>query len=89
VTRPPTTDQILRAHPWLAQVLDDSPDQPQPDYLTVCILDPNGRTCALGGPMVHPSPASFLDAVQAVVLMGWTLAPRTSALAAKLMGGDA
>jgi hypothetical protein len=38
---------------------------------------------------VHPSPASFLDAVQAVVLMGWTLAPRTSALAAKLMGGDA
>jgi hypothetical protein len=82
-----TTDQILRDHPELAQVIDDSPDQPQPDYLTVFILDPNGRTCALGGPVVHPSSASFLDGVQAVLLKGWTLAPRTSALAAKLMGG--
>jgi hypothetical protein len=87
VTRQPTTDQILRAHPWLVQVIDGSPDQPQPDYLTVYILDSEGRTCALGGPVVHPSPASFLDAVQDVLLKGWTLAPRTSALAAKLMGG--
>jgi hypothetical protein len=87
MTHQPTTDQILRDHPELAQVIDDSPDQPQPDYLTVFIEDAEGRTCALGGPVVHPSPASFLDAVQAVVLQGWTLAPRTSALAAKLMGG--
>jgi hypothetical protein len=86
VTRQPTTDQILRAHPWLAQVLDGDPN-PQPDYLTVFILDPNGRTCALGGPVVHASAASFLDAVQEALLKGWTLAPRTSALAAKLMGG--
>jgi hypothetical protein len=88
MTHQPTTDQILRDHPELAQVIDGD-QHPQPDYLTVFILDPNGRTCAFGGPVVHPSPASFLDAVQAVVLMGWTLAPRTSALAAKLMGGDA
>jgi hypothetical protein len=86
VTRPPTTEQILRDHPELAQVIDGDP-KPQPDYLTVCIEDAEGRTCALGGPVVHPSPASFLDAVQAVLLTGWTLAPRTSALAAKLMGG--
>jgi hypothetical protein len=86
MTLDPRTAALLRAHPWVAQVLDGDPN-PQPDYLTVCILDPNGRTCALGGPVVHPSSASFLDAVQAVVLTGWTLAPRTSALAAKLMGG--
>jgi hypothetical protein len=86
VTRQPTTDQILRVHPWLAQAIDGDPN-PQPDYLTVFIEDAEGRTCALGGPVVHPSSASFLDAVQDVVLKGWTLAPRTSALAAKLMGG--
>jgi hypothetical protein len=85
VTLDPRTAALLRAHPWVAQVVDGDP-KPQPDYLTVFIVDPQGRTCALCPP-VHPSHAAFLDAVQAVLLKGWTLAPRTSALAAKLMGG--
>jgi hypothetical protein len=87
MTIDPHTAALLRVHPWVAQVLDDSLDQPQPDYLTVFIEDAEGRTCAFGGPVVHPSAASFLDAVQEALLQGWTLAPRTSALAAKLMGG--